>query len=506
MNTKKFFYSIEASLICSAMIFNLSSVAEAQSQVTDDIKERTATVTLSDIDFVQAEVLSNSDSGFLFCDQLDSNNTLAYEAMGTYLENPADTSFTIQLKENIVLERSSININNWSDEEYSEYANAILSAVMPGVIAFTLDYPELFWLNFSEIGCGTPSNSLSYSIGSTKKWKITISKITVTPNYDTNFTDFDTVLDVKNSVDQIVQDYEITGETDYEKCKSIYESIIANTDYEITARYAHGIAGVLYDKKAVCEGYSKTFKILCDRENIPCLSVLGNFDESNLTAHMWNYVYLDGAWYGCDPTYDESTGDFRYFMRGSDYFNKSHTPESPYSVITLSFPELSPTDYTPKSEVTTTLPITTTTNEDTILTSETTESYTTTTTVEYTTTALTSTETVTTTTTDNTASSSTATETSESDIITTSVSTFETTTYTTSETSATSATTSEIVYGDINNDGEISLIDLLLLRKFINGIDIAPIEFINAFDCNNDGSVNILDAVFLFEITLNQYS
>ena len=505
MNTKKFFYSIEASLICSAMIFNFSSAAEAQSQDTDGIKEKTATVTLSDIGFTQAEILSNSDSGFLFCDQLDSNNTLAYEAMGTYMENPADTSFTIQLKDSIVLERSSINMNNWSDEEYSEYANAILSAVMPGVICFTLDCPELFWLNFSEIGCGTPSNSLSYSAGTTKKWKITISKISVTPNYDSNFTDFDTVLDVKSSVDGIIQDYEITGETDYDKCKSIYESIIANTDYEITARYAHGIAGVLYDKKAVCEGYSKTFKILCDRENIPCISVLGNFDEESLTAHMWNYVYLDGAWYGCDPTYDESTGDLRYFMRGSDYFNKNHTPESPYSIMTLSFPELSPNDYIPKSDVTTTLPVTTTTTEETTLASETTESVTTTTT-EDTTTTLTTAESDTTTTTEKSTDTSTTTETSASDTNTTSMSTSETTTYTTSETSETSATTSEKIYGDINNDGEISIMDLILLRKYINGMDIATIEFSNTFDCNNDGSVNIFDAVFLLEIIINQYS
>lgn len=58
----------------------------------------------------------------------------------------------------------------------------------------------------------------------------------------------------------------------------------------------------------VCEGYSKAFKVLCDRLGIGCVLVEGDA-KSSLDgvsgAHMWNYVCVDGQWYAVDVTWND---------------------------------------------------------------------------------------------------------------------------------------------------------------------------------------------------------
>lgn len=73
---------------------------------------------------------------------------------------------------------------------------------------------------------------------------------------------------------------------------------------------AHNAFGLLVDgDKVVCEGYSKTFKLLCDRVGLPCLLVAGEATDSGkftgIANHMWNVVRLDDAWYAVDTTWDD---------------------------------------------------------------------------------------------------------------------------------------------------------------------------------------------------------
>ena len=59
----------------------------------------------------------------------------------------------------------------------------------------------------------------------------------------------------------------------------------------------------------VCEGYSKAFKIFCDRMDIPCMLVVGyakNSINDNGESHMWNEVKMkDGKWYAVDVTWND---------------------------------------------------------------------------------------------------------------------------------------------------------------------------------------------------------
>ena len=61
----------------------------------------------------------------------------------------------------------------------------------------------------------------------------------------------------------------------------------------------------------VCEAYSRAFKVLCDKINIPCVLAVGNAKGSRGDkgeSHMWNEVKMnDGQWYAVDVTWNDPT-------------------------------------------------------------------------------------------------------------------------------------------------------------------------------------------------------
>lgn len=60
----------------------------------------------------------------------------------------------------------------------------------------------------------------------------------------------------------------------------------------------------------VCDGYSRAFKTLCDRLNIPCVLENGyakTSPDSKGGFHMWNAVEIGGQWYGVDVTWNDPT-------------------------------------------------------------------------------------------------------------------------------------------------------------------------------------------------------
>jgi hypothetical protein len=102
---------------------------------------------------------------------------------------------------------------------------------------------------------------------------------------------------------------------------------------------------VLKRKMAVCDGYSRLFKTMCDNAGIPCEVIMGyartGWDRRQTgfgSNHTWNAVYFDSAWHLLDATWasgyinyrgDEFTHryDDRYFLTPPDQFVQDHYPE-----------------------------------------------------------------------------------------------------------------------------------------------------------------------------------
>ncbi len=100
----------------------------------------------------------------------------------------------------------------------------------------------------------------------------------------------------------------------YEALQYFHDVIILNTEYDSAFAkdrtplpdnsHLFHITGFFLHGKAVCEGYAKAMKYLCDAVNIPCVVVGG---EAFGISHAWNYVCLDSAWYLVDVTLDDQT-------------------------------------------------------------------------------------------------------------------------------------------------------------------------------------------------------
>ena len=124
--------------------------------------------------------------------------------------------------------------------------------------------------------------------------------------------------------------------------KYLHDSVVKSVayDYESLKKTdcynAQSIVGAFLDKKAVCEGIAKAFKLLCNEYSMKCIVVLGKADPSGRfdgnSYHAWNLVKVGNGSYHVDVTwdnmYDQGLEHISY-----DYFNvttediaKDHQP------------------------------------------------------------------------------------------------------------------------------------------------------------------------------------
>lgn len=122
---------------------------------------------------------------------------------------------------------------------------------------------------------------------------------------------------------------------------------------------------VLRDRKAVCEGYARLFKELCDHAGLSTQIITG-FARSRFEApdrrfssnHTWNAVKIDSTWHLLDPTWASgyilrSSGEFvrqydaYYFLTPPEEFAKHHFPDDPRWTLLEHPPLIDEFRYTP---------------------------------------------------------------------------------------------------------------------------------------------------------------
>ena len=103
---------------------------------------------------------------------------------------------------------------------------------------------------------------------------------------------------------------EIEGQ--FNKEKFINDYICENTEYDSKDKFINTAYGCLVNKKALCEGYSRAFKLLCNKVGIECDLIVGKADGE---GHMWNSVNIDGMHSYVDVTWNDKP-EFPYL-----YFN-----------------------------------------------------------------------------------------------------------------------------------------------------------------------------------------
>ena len=121
------------------------------------------------------------------------------------------------------------------------------------------------------------------------------------------------------------------GMTDFEKELAIHDWIInwAYYDEEVNSNSPYAKPdpdndnpyGLLLNQKAVCMGYSATFKLFMDLLDIECIIVKGKSGVSELEDHAWNMVRIDGEWYCVDVTWDDPINIEQNYSLTHKYFN-----------------------------------------------------------------------------------------------------------------------------------------------------------------------------------------
>jgi hypothetical protein len=154
--------------------------------------------------------------------------------------------------------------------------------------------------------------------------------------------------------------------TEREKLRSIFSWITEHISYRVKKNYAHKYLNiqpvnvedtgrwksandfmaetVLQNKSAVCDGYARLFKTLCDYAGLRSAVITG-FAKGDYSRqpkfrcnHTWNAVYIDSAWHLLDVTWasgytnysgDEFTKRFdeNYFLPSPQDFIRDHFPD-----------------------------------------------------------------------------------------------------------------------------------------------------------------------------------
>ena len=132
---------------------------------------------------------------------------------------------------------------------------------------------------------------------------------------------------------QAVHDALVTPDmSEYDQVKAFHDWLVNNTEYDFTfSKSSYDAAGPLLYGRAVCDGYSKAFDLLCYLSGIDCVRVNGEATNSSVGtgSHAWNKVKIDGQWYNIDVTWDDPTGTrpillYDYFLVSDSVLAKDH--------------------------------------------------------------------------------------------------------------------------------------------------------------------------------------
>ena len=276
-----------------------------------------------DTDFVRNAKYSGS-----YRSELDQWEQMVYDALyQQYVvkKRPATENFTITFNPPYPME---VTYHDATISSGSLNISGIDFTICAGYAAFYFDYPEAFWTRDFTYSYRFPS----YSDGDTAA----NLKQVVMSTFDSYSGAYNDRTKFNNGLNAAVSNITSTrlSSSRYDTVKRIHDYVCENSCYNYDAVqenvdmsvYGHAYtAAPLFTGRNtfVCEGYSKSFKTLCDQFGIPCVLVGGLGGEYPYWGnHMWNYVQMEnGAWYCLDSTWDDTLQDgvtrYDYFLVGS---------------------------------------------------------------------------------------------------------------------------------------------------------------------------------------------
>ena len=290
---------------------------------------------------------SNINVDKYFYNQLEDASKTIYKAFESSKEKMKSGTYQVELGNSL----DNVLNSSGGQDKLSEYYQSAIEA-------YTYDNPDVFYLS---------PNKLYLNIETTKTSKGNTYNVYINSGNESNYLidEFSSSSQVNSALSEInqIKDELVskkTGNT-YEDIKMVHDYIVENTEYDtsISKPNIYNMYGALVNKDAVCEGYARAFKYIMDNMNIPCVLAIGQGTNSNgqTENHAWNYVCLDSGWYAIDCTWDDPivngpgyisrSSKYKYFLKGSESFNKDHTPSGQFTPNgkVFNYPDLNLNDY-----------------------------------------------------------------------------------------------------------------------------------------------------------------
>lgn len=227
--------------------------------------------------------------------------------------------------------------------------------------AYSLDHPDVFYadLSYLSVSVGTKDGKYVASLGTGRSESYYLQEaggFQSEEEVDRALSEYESALaqivsgarEKETAVDRIVYVNEkILEGTEYDFCSTADAN---GTVYTPDAPFIRTAYGALVRGKSVCEGYARAFKAVMDELGIPCVLVQGYaLSENGLEPHMWNYVEVDGGWYGVDVTWNdgENCPPDGYLLLGNADMKREHFPDGVVSQSNYEFryPALNPYRY-----------------------------------------------------------------------------------------------------------------------------------------------------------------
>lgn len=147
----------------------------------------------------------------------------------------------------------------------------------------------------------------------------------------------------EKAANEMVADLVNSGLSDVEKALLIHDRMVAFCEYDYDnyltdsiPMSSRNIYGVLVLGDAVCQGYAMAYEYLLRK-----VGVEAHYMSSDALNHAWNNVYIDGAWYYVDATWDDPVWDVNgrvkhtNFLQSYEKFSERHSEngETDYEIL-----------------------------------------------------------------------------------------------------------------------------------------------------------------------------
>ena len=160
------------------------------------------------------------------------------------------------------------------------------------------------------------------------------------PQYLFNKSEYDKLLLCVQDKTEVIKNMIMRYSSDYTKELKVHDYICQNVLYKNEREISHSIIGPLVYSCGVCDGISKTTKLLLQLLGIKAHVITGTARNQQLgepEAHAWNVVKIDNGWYHLDVTFDKT---ITVINQRYDYFNISTKEISKDHAVDLSSNEI----------------------------------------------------------------------------------------------------------------------------------------------------------------------